>query len=800
MKPQQRLSATFRTFPALFILSAFSIHTALAADATPKLRVSGGRSAQQQQSAAGLKLDAALAELTRNLGLARSAQMLADLHSISPGAHFRQHSTDAVPLVLIDANAPPGQVQTLRNALVALGLQTPSVFGNGLSGWLPVGQIDAASRIPSLHAIRATMWRTRAGVVTSQGDFVQRSDVLRSTYPTLDGTGVMVGILSDSYNCYQAYKDSGTPPASGPAGYAPNGILTTASQDVATGDLPAGITPLMDADCPDYGAPTQLPFGDEGRAMMQIVHDVAPGASLQFYTAEVNGESAFANGIGALQQAGAKVIADDIGFFDEPFFQDGVIAQEIDTVEAKGVAYFSAAGNDASNSYDNLAPAFTTLSNTAPTAGEYLLNFDTSGKTNATALSVTIPALEQGEFVALILEWDQPYYTGTNTGATSHLNLCVTGSGTDQIIDLQGSQETCTGANSTGADPVEILLVSNPANATTRTAPEQINILVGLADGTTAPGRIKLAVDGDGLNVVINQFATNSPTLQGHPGATGAAAVGAAAFGQTPLCGTTPAVLETFSSVGGNPILFDANGNRLSTPVVRQKPDFVGPDGVNNTFLGDVSAPASNKNPVASCNNNSTYPNFFGTSAATPHAAGVAALMLQANPALTPTQIYTALRTTASPMGATPPDFSSGYGFIQADAALATLPPGGPTLTLSQSSVTTGGTTALTWSSINTTACTASGGWSGTQMISGSTTVTAPSTAGSTNYTLTCSNAVGSAATTVTLTATAVSSNTSASSSSSGGGGGALDEIVLLVLAGAGIVRLAGGAQRRSQQ
>ena len=108
----------------------------------------------------------------------------------------------------------------------------------------------------------------------------------------------------------------------------------------------------------NYGAPTQLPFSDEGRAMLQIVHDVAPGAGLAFYTAD-NSEADFANGIGKLAAsvasggAGAKVIADDVGYFDEPFFQDGIVAQAIDAVEAQGVAYFSAAGNDGTLAYDN---------------------------------------------------------------------------------------------------------------------------------------------------------------------------------------------------------------------------------------------------------------------------------------------------------------------------------------------------------------------------------------------------------------------------------------------------------------
>ena len=96
---------------------------------------------------------------------------------------------------------------------------------------------------------------------------------------------------------------------------------------------------LAEADCLNYGAPTQLPFTDEGRAMLQIVHDVAPGAALAFYTGD-NSEADFAHGIGALAAAGAKVIADDIGYFDEPFYQDGIVAQAVDAVAGPGRRLF----------------------------------------------------------------------------------------------------------------------------------------------------------------------------------------------------------------------------------------------------------------------------------------------------------------------------------------------------------------------------------------------------------------------------------------------------------------------------
>jgi hypothetical protein len=656
----------------------------------PRLHFSGGRTVQQRLSPAGQKLDAALAELTQHVS---PTSTVTELHQLNPAAKFIQRASDPTPLVSVDA-ITHGDPQQLKQKLVQLGLQNASVYSNDVGGWLPVDKIDAATALSELHSIRAAMSRTRSGVVTSQGDFAQHSSALRTTYSTLTGSGITVGALSDSYNCYPVYAQNNVP-ASGPAGYASNGFTTTATNDLSTGDLTT-VNVVKDATCMDYGAPTQLPFGDEGRAMLQIIHDVAPGAGLAFYTAE-NSEADFANGIGALQSAGAKVIVDDVGYFDEPFFQDGEVTQAIDAVAAKGVAYFSAAGNDGSNAYDNTAPSFATLSSTGATAGEYLLNFDNSGATTTTSLSVDIPALQQGYLVAVVLQWDQPYVTGAagSPGASSHLNLCVTStSGTDTVTDYSGNAASCTGANATGQDPVQILIISNPANAAAATAPETVNITVGLADGTAAPGRIKLAVEGGGLNVVIHSNYAKNATIQGHPGAAGAAAVGAAAFYQTPACGTTTAVLEDYSSQGGAPILFDETGTRLTAAVTRQKPNFVAPDGGNDTFLGfkdtgDTSA-------VAQCANNGNYPNFFGTSAAAPHAAAIAALMFQVDSTLTPAQIYGAMQSTALPMANASPDVNTGYGFIQADTAYASLGLGAPPApstgsTQSSSSTSSGG-------------------------------------------------------------------------------------------------------------
>ena len=732
-------------------------------------------------SRSSMKVDGALAEVafyttnTANVSVG-------GLHTLNPAARFRLAPPLATPEVAIDA-ITTGDPQALLSNLQQLGLRDSSVYANDVGGWLPVDQIANLSAVIGLHSARAAMPRTRAAVAT-QGDFAARSDLIRTAWPSLTGSGVTVGVLSDSFNCYAIYASPGSGvPASGTNGYAPNGFTATYSDDQTSGALPAGVNVVGEANCLSYGAPDQLPFTDEGRAILQIIHAVAPGAGLAFHTADPT-EAAFATGIVALQQAGAKVIDDDVGYADEPVFQDGLVAEAVNQVASAGVVYFSSAGNEGTNSYENTAPVFSTVS-----GSEKLLNFDTSGKTNTTTLPLTIPKLFPGEFIFLVVEWDQPYVTGapTSGGATSSIDFCVTGTagGQDQTFNYPaGNPATCSGPLTLGKDPYQILIVGNLANASGNTAQENIGITIGLASGP-APGRIKFLLEADGAPATINAFRTNSPTLQGHPSSTSAAAVGAAFYYLTPQCGTSPAQLEPYSSVGGDPILFDDTGKPISSPQPRQKPDFVGPDGVNTTFLGGTLAFQGFSNDqvptsITQCQNTVVsgtkyYPNFFGTSAAAPHAAATAALMLQANPGVTAAQIFAALRNSAAAMAQPIPNFSTGYGFMQADKALALLPPGAPTISVSPTTVVAGDTVMVTWSSVNTTSCTASGSWSGTQGTSGTASVAAPAMAGTAPYTLSCTNAVGNASATANLTVTAPPSK---------GGGGVLDIWTLLVISG----------------
>jgi hypothetical protein len=101
--------------------------------------------------------------------------------------------------VVIDAVAS-GDVHALRADLEALGMQGAVAFGRIVSGELPVAAIEGMAALASLQLARPAYATTNVGLVTSQGDRAMRVDVARATFG-VDGTGVTVGVLSDSFNC-----------------------------------------------------------------------------------------------------------------------------------------------------------------------------------------------------------------------------------------------------------------------------------------------------------------------------------------------------------------------------------------------------------------------------------------------------------------------------------------------------------------------------------------------------------------------------------------------------------------------
>ena len=519
--------------------------------------------------------------------------------------------------VTVDITARNGDGASIQHQLEGLGLIDDSSFAGVVSGEISTNNLDALRTFLSGGAdgkgddigfARASASMAFAGTVTTQADTALNANTARSDF-SLSGAGVTVGILSDSFNTNASAS-------------------THMAGDIATGDLPASTSILH-----DFAGGT-----DEGRAMAQIVHDIAPGSSIMFDTAE-GGQAAFANHIIELANAGAKVIVDDVSYLAELAYQEGPIAQAIDQVTASGVTYFSAAGNNA-----NGAKA-TGYEGAWSSGATYGGGGETTTLMHFAAGQDYIP-VTLGSDEYFVLQWSSPGASAGGSGATADLDLFLTNQNGSTVY---GTAES----DNINGDPVEVMHITGGAGQT-------YYLRVGQFSGA-APSEIKLMALGNGANVFFTSPASNTNTgnFYGHAAAQGANAVGAAFYGDTPNFGTNPPVAEYYSSIGPDRILFDNTGAALGAPDLRNV-DFTGVDGGNTTFFGsDIG------------NDADSFPNFFGTSAAAPGAAAMAALTLQANSSLTPADLWSLMVDSAMDMGLAGIDGQTGAGLLSAYLAAA---------------------------------------------------------------------------------------------------------------------------------
>ena len=341
------------------------------------------------------------------------------------------------------------------------------------------------------------------GAVISEGVNQLHVAEARSDFG-VNGAGVTVGVLSDSFNqASKAADGSGHP------------VATHAAEDEKTADLPGLANPCVGQKTPvdvleDYAhhqSAKKAKLRDEGRAMLQIVHDVAPGADLAFATA-FQGETAFAQNIERLARpvseggAGAKVIADDAAYFEEPFFQDGPVAAAVNKVTAEGVSYFSAAGND--NLFDAAgheiasweAPQFRD-SGTCPPAlrahpefgAEHCMNFNPGNGSPKDTFGITV---EGGQTLTVDLQWAEPWF-----GVKTDLDVFLLNSKGEPIEE--GEPKTPVGSygdNIVSQRPVEVFQWENKS-----TEPQEVELAVNRCSGTCDP---PASCDGDAA-------AQNSP-------------------------------------------------------------------------------------------------------------------------------------------------------------------------------------------------------------------------------------------------------------------------------------------------
>ena len=492
--------------------------------------------------------------------------------------------------------------------------------------------------------------RRRTGTVVSQSDSSMRAPQARSSYG-VDGTGLRIGVMSDSLN----RTHGGTSlPAYGA------GTVTGSVPQLAN-ELPASIRVI------DAGPTSLSEVSDEGTGMAEIIYDVAPGASLSFASA-FKGYSDFATNITKLRTDPGfecDIIVDDVGYFAEPIFQNGFIGQAAKAAFAANVPFFSALGNDGDSAHeagylDSNSGSSSTL---YPPTG---VDFHDFGLAKGAASDKYLTFLLQpGDTLNCILKWDEPgagvYAPGPGSAAdmdmyiVSNLTLPLTASNIlGEGVNPQGTVAAPSG------EPFEYSEYVN-SGTTART----VHVVIDHYDGRR-PVRLHFSSWTDGTET--DAALMRGRTAYGHPVAENVMGVAAIDYLEIDTNGLYQAPInqinaQTYSSEAGNtPLLISDNGlTRLATPLARMKPDISAPDGANtSTFYpgGDRSGDAD------------SYPNFFGTSAAAPHAAAVAALMMQANPSLTAAQVYTIMRSTAVDAETVGFDTRTGPGLINAEAAV----------------------------------------------------------------------------------------------------------------------------------
>lgn len=348
--------------------------------------------------------------------------------------------------------------------------------------------------------------------------------------------------------------------------------------------------------------------GDEGTAMLEIVHGIAPEAELYFHKAGSN-HLEFNEAVDALVSAGCTVICDDIGWPDEPFFEDGIVASHVrEVIENNDILYVSAAGNDANHHYQGL---FFDEGNNWHDFSE--------GNSLSKNLYVDIPP---GGSVIIVLQWNDPWVSSGND-----YDL--------YLKDSAGNILACSKNFQDGDDtPLEYLIYENTGSGSTPD-PMHVEGLVSVKKYSGDPKVLELFLYPEASARVkpVNLVAEDS--VFGHPAVPGVICVGAIDSGNPDR------EIETFSSRGPVSIYFPEYE-------LRKKTDISGPNNLKVTGKDGECFILS------------------GTSASAPYVAGIAALVWSAYPEKTAPEIREMLYSTALDPGEPGYDYTYGHGSVNA--------------------------------------------------------------------------------------------------------------------------------------
>jgi hypothetical protein len=520
-----------------------------------------------------------------------------------PGARVSTNGTTVVDIRATKAG--PDLVKRLARA----GARVESASGRTVRARLPLSVVKTVAGWSAVRRVGvAAGWIAQQ--VVSEGDAAHAAALAR-TRRHVTGIGTKVCVLSDG--------------------------VDSLADSQAAGELP-------DVDV----LPDQEGDGDEGTAMLEIIHDLAPNAQLGFATAAsiFSTEASFAANIRALRfQAGCDILVDDILYFSEDPFQDGPIAQAVNDVTADGAIYFSSAGNEG-NTLDGTSGSY---------EGDFADSGRAVGKFAGTAhdfdpgagVQVFEPLSDDSGAVYTTLFWADPL-----SHAADDYDLYEFDADGDVVAFSQDVQDG-------NDDPYE--LIRSPGGDGLRLAVVRYRGESRYFQLSALRGRYEDSSDGLVARVTPGITRGHSATVNAFSVAA-APAADPLPFDLEPGDPPNPAgpfpnpftraqLPERFTSDGPRRVFFAADGTPITGGEVRQKPDITAADGVS-TSLEDF-------NP------------FFGTSAAAPHAAAIAALVLSGNPGATTADIREAFNATALDLTPAGYDNRSGHGVLRADRVLA---------------------------------------------------------------------------------------------------------------------------------
>jgi hypothetical protein len=482
---------------------------------------------------------------------------------------------------------------------------------NSVRASLPLYNVESLASHSDVQFLQpAAQGQTNNIGIDVQGDIAHTANLVRAQLG-VRGDGVKVGVLSDSID-----DNFGSLQRAYDAGVINPGDLTILPGQQGSG---AG----------------------EGLAMIEIIHTIAPGAKLFFATAD-GGPATMANNIIALRNLGCDVIVDDYTYFVESPFQEGTqseagyIDYAVRLVSNAGALYFSSARNSGNLIHGTSGTWEGDFHDGGP-AGSHFVAAGNNARIHIFENGKTLNTVERtGDGDRLDLFWADPL-----AGSANGYDLFVVNSAGQVVRSSTTSQ---TGFQ----DPYQSIPTLHRGES-----------VVIVKTATASPrflhldsGRAQLRYQTDG-------------SVRGHNADAAANAFSVAATQvptpTAPFAGGDTDGVEAFSSDGPRRIFFDENGTPL-TPrnfsatggVLIHKPDITAADGVS------TSLPSGPLNP------------FFGTSAAAPHAAAIAALLLSCTPRPTPAEVRASFRTSARPIQGSGFNDTAGYGIVMARAAAGT--------------------------------------------------------------------------------------------------------------------------------